>query len=133
MTGIDGDECPGCPDCQSRGIAMNRPTASDIKAARKVLRTDIVDAVLLAQKDAASSDAADMQVAIDRSMWGMEGSFGRAMMETIVSGACMLGPKATKDYYGSTIPGRFDVEPGSKGSPEYALAYWNGDDVMVSQ
>lgn len=119
------------PQTMREALVGPAPTPADMQAARTILRQDIVDAVILAQKergDAVNGDNShDMQVAIDRGMWGLDGSFGRAMMAVIESGACMLGPKATKDYYGNTIPGRYDVQAGTKGSPEYALAYWGGE------
>lgn len=112
---------------------MDAPTPTDVIAARKVLREDIVDAVLLAQKNDDDDNAEEMQAMIDRGMWGLEGSFGRAMMDAIDTGACMLGPQAVRDYYGNLIPGRYDVKIGTKGSPEYALAHWtrgdDGDDI----
>lgn len=63
-----------------------------------------------------------MQRMIDRGMWGLQGSFGRAMMDAIESGSAMLGKKSAKDYYGNRIPARDEVEPGTKGSREYVVA-----------
>lgn len=58
-----------------------------------------------------------MQRAINSGMaWKMQGSYGRAAMEALESGACMLGREAQRDYWGNVIPGRDDVKPGSKGS-----------------
>lgn len=62
-----------------------------------------------------------MQDAIDSGLaWTLEGSFGRAAMGAIEAGECMLGHEGHVDYYGSYIPSRWEVEPGSKGSPEHA-------------
>jgi hypothetical protein len=41
------------------------------------------------------------------------------MMEAINDGKCLLGLKATKDYWGNTIPSRLQVKDGTKGSWEY--------------
>ena len=61
--------------------------------------------------------AAAMQRAINSGMaWKMQGSYGRAAMEALESGACMLGRESCRDYWGNVIPGRDDVKPGSKGS-----------------
>lgn len=49
-------------------------------------------------------------------VWSMEGSMGRGTMDMLESGFLMLGTERTRDYYGNTIPSRFDVEEGSKGS-----------------
>ena len=58
-----------------------------------------------------------MQRAINSGIaWKMQGSYGRAAMEALESGACMLGREAQRDYWGNVIPGRDDVKPGSKGS-----------------
>jgi hypothetical protein len=52
--------------------------------------------------------------------WHLEGSMGRAAMSAIESGACVLGIVGMKDYWGNYVPSRFEVKPGTKGSPEYA-------------
>jgi len=61
-----------------------------------------------------------LQVAINSlSAWSMQGSMGRAMMGAIDSGHCMLAVMPTRDYWGSRIPSRAEVKPGTKGSYEY--------------
>lgn len=61
-----------------------------------------------------------MQEAIDSGLaWQLEGSFGRAAMAAIENGEAMLGEEGTTDAYGSYVPSRYEVHPGSKGSPEY--------------
>ena len=62
-----------------------------------------------------------LQRAINSGMWGMQGSYGRAMMEAIKAGYCMLGTKAARDYYGNGIPSRNDVKPGTKGSKDFVI------------
>jgi len=52
--------------------------------------------------------------------WKLEGAVGRAAMDAIRSGACVLGKKPFTDYWGNRIPSRYEVEPGTKGSEEYA-------------
>jgi hypothetical protein len=59
--------------------------------------------------------------------WKMQGSYGRAMMDAIKSGYCLLGHSQARDYYGNTIPSRDDVEEGTKGSYEYVVRLM-GDD-----
>ena len=54
--------------------------------------------------------------------WRLEGSVGRAAMDLIESGICMLGEEQYTDYYGSVVPSRYDVEPGTVGSQEYVEA-----------
>jgi len=62
-----------------------------------------------------------LQTLIDSGMaWKMEGAVGRAAMDAIRSGACVLGKEPFTDYWGNRIPSRYEVEPGTKGSEEYA-------------
>lgn len=51
--------------------------------------------------------------------WTMEGSTGREAMRLIEAGEIMLGEFGHRDYWGSYVPSRFEVEPGTKGSAEY--------------
>lgn len=60
-----------------------------------------------------------IQRTINSGMWGLQGSYGRTMMDAIESGRCMLGKSRARDYYGNTIPGRDDVQEGTKGSYDY--------------
>lgn len=62
---------------------------------------------------------ASIQRAINSGMWGLQGSYGRTMMEAIESGYCLLGRSRACDYYGNTIPSRDDVQEGTKGSLDY--------------
>lgn len=52
--------------------------------------------------------------------WRLEGAIGRTAMSLLESGALILGPRPVRDYWGSLVPAWWMVEPGSKGSPEYA-------------
>jgi len=56
----------------------------------------------------------------DGSVWKMQGSMGRQAMALIESGHCVLGEQGHRDYYGNYIPSRTEVQPGTKGSQEYA-------------
>lgn len=60
-----------------------------------------------------------IQNAINSGMWGLQGSYGRTMMEAINSGACLLGKSRARDYYGNIIPSRDDVQAGTKGSYDF--------------
>jgi hypothetical protein len=60
-----------------------------------------------------------IQRAINSGMWGLQGSYGRTMMDAISSGYCMLGNNAARDYYGNTIPSRTQVQEGTKGSYDF--------------
>jgi hypothetical protein len=59
--------------------------------------------------------------------WRMQGSYGRAMMQAINDGYCMLGREHTRDYWGSRIPSRDEVRRGTKGSFDY-VAELHGHD-----
>ena len=60
-----------------------------------------------------------IQRAINSGMWSMQGSYGRAMMDAINDGKCLLGLKDARDYWGNTIPSRLHVKDGTKGSWDY--------------
>jgi hypothetical protein len=60
--------------------------------------------------------------------WQLEGHVGRTAMNLIEEGVCALGPSSVSDYYGNTLPGRLDVEPGTMGSVEFVNA--KGNEVM---
>jgi len=55
-------------------------------------------------------------------VWHMQGSMGRAAMDMIRSGECVLGVKSFRDYWGNVVPSRTDVKPGTLGSVAYAEA-----------
>jgi hypothetical protein len=66
---------------------------------------------------------ASIQRAINGGLWSMQGSYGRAMMQAITDGWCLLGNESFNDYYGNRIPSRTEVKAGTKGSPEYVLEH----------
>ena len=63
-----------------------------------------------------------VQRAINSGTWGLQGSFGRAMMGAIEDGRCLLGKSPARDYWGNRIPSRYEVKAGTKGSPEFVEA-----------
>lgn len=68
-----------------------------------------------------------IQRAINSGMWGLQGSYGRAMMEAINNGYCLLGKSRARDYYGNVIPSRDDVKEGTKGSISFVEERMGGD------
>jgi hypothetical protein len=70
-----------------------------------------------------------IQRAINAKSWSFQGSYGRAMMDAINAGYCMLGIEPTTDYYGNRIPSRYEVKAGTQGSPEY-VANNQGDEWL---
>ena len=61
-----------------------------------------------------------MQSAVNSGMaWRLQGSYGREAMRLIEDGSVMLGEKGNYDFYGNYVPSRYEVKPGTKGSPEY--------------
>lgn len=68
-----------------------------------------------------------IQRAINSGMWGLQGSYGRAMMEAISNGYCLLGKSRARDYYGNVIPSRDDVKEGTKGSISFVEERMGGD------
>jgi hypothetical protein len=60
-----------------------------------------------------------IQKAINSGMWGLQGSYGRTMMDAITQGHCMLGHNEAHDYWGNHIPSRDQVKAGTKGSYDF--------------
>lgn len=79
------------------------------------------DMTALYREDATYDEqlAAMQAIVDDGSVWRMEGSMGRAAMDLIEAGHIMLGEVGHRDYWGNYVPSRYEVEPGSMGSPEY--------------
>lgn len=75
-----------------------------------------------------------IQRAINSGMWGLQGSYGRAMMDAISSGRCMLGQSGARDYYGNYIPSRDQVQEGTKGSYKFVVDAMGEDwaDAMIN-
>lgn len=63
----------------------------------------------------------------DGSVWRLQGSYSRMAHALIQDGLCMLGPTSQRDYFGNTVPSRFEVKPGTPGSPEYVQASHTDD------
>jgi hypothetical protein len=69
-----------------------------------------------------NQDILNMQSLINSGqVWRMEGSMGRSAMAALESGACMLGTKGCKDYWGNYVPSRSEVAEGTKGSPQLVI------------
>lgn len=60
--------------------------------------------------------------------WKLQGTYGRAAMHAIEQGCALLGHVSRRDYYGSRVPSRDHVQPGTKGSYEYVLTH-SGKDI----
>lgn len=58
--------------------------------------------------------------------WKMEGSVGREAMAQLESGACMLPKEFKTDYYGSRVPSRDVLKPGTKGTFKNSQNFWEG-------
>ncbi len=56
----------------------------------------------------------------DGSSWRLQGCYGRAAMDLIRCGQCVLGPVGHRDYFGNYVPSRHEVEAGTPGSLEFA-------------
>lgn len=83
-------------------------TIADINAIEGITEADEMDAYLALQRAINSGSA-----------WSLQGSYGRAMMNAIEEGYCMLGREPARDYWGNRIPSRFEVAAGTKGSHQY--------------
>ena len=65
--------------------------------------------------------------------WQSEGALSNAVARALEDGTCVLGTVAHRDYNGRVVPARSEVEPGAKGSLEYAnrLRAERGDPLLV--
>lgn len=90
------------------------------------------DAQTLEQGDTSPEKTALLlQKAInDGSGWRLQGAYGRAMMQALEDGICMLGKSMTYDALGQEIPSRDQVKEGTKGSRQYVVAK-TGEDWAV--
>lgn len=80
-----------------------------------------MEAMEALMSESAEEQIAGLQSLINSGMaWRLEGSVGRAAMDAIEAGHCVLGEQAHYDYWGNRVPSRYEVEPGTKGSVEYA-------------
>jgi len=59
--------------------------------------------------------------------WGLQGSYGRTMMDAIKSGHCLLGARDFNDYYGNHIPSRDQVVNGTVGSLQFVIDNMGAD------
>jgi hypothetical protein len=68
----------------------------------------------------------DLQSLINSGMaWKLEGSVGRAAIDALKSGACMLPTVRYTDYYGNVIPSRYDIKKGTTGSYQNCVEFWS--------
>ena len=68
-----------------------------------------------------------IQRSINAGMWGLQGSYGRTMMDAIKSGHCLLGQNDAHDYWGTHIPSRDQVQAGTKGSYDFVAEHCGED------
>ncbi len=82
----------------------------------------MIDPELEAERDGLNNyPVAFLQNLIDNGEgWQAEGALGRAIVNALEDGRCVLGPVAHHDYHGRVVPARKDVAAGDKGSLEYA-------------
>jgi len=95
----------------------------------------MIDPELQAERDGLNNyPVAFLQNLIDSGEgWASEGALGRAIVNALEDGRCVLGTEARRDYHGRLVPARRDVEPGAKGSLAYAnrLRAERGEPLLV--
>jgi hypothetical protein len=94
-----------------------------------------IDPELEAERDGLNSyPVAFLQNLIDNGEgWQFESALGRAIVNALEDGRCVLGLVAHRDYHGRVVPARRDVAAGAKGSLEYAnrLRAERGEPALV--
>ena len=82
----------------------------------------MADPTALYDEDATDAEIAEAyQALIDSgTAWRLEGYVGRTAMRLIEAGVCVLGEVGHRDFWGNYVPSRYEVEPGTMGSVEYA-------------
>lgn len=83
---------------------------------------DIVEQIMAFESGELTEDqtVAMFQELIDTGqVWQLQGSYGRQAMDFIDQGLCTLGPTGSEDAYGTYVPSRFEVKPGTKGAPDF--------------
>jgi len=80
-----------------------------------------LDDVLTVENGAEDEETyfSSVQKMINAGQWSFQGSMGRAMMDAISAGYCMLGRSDARDYWGNHIPSREQVRAGTKGSFDF--------------
>jgi hypothetical protein len=61
----------------------------------------------------------------DGTIWLLEGAAGRAAADALRSGRCFLSNRRYRDAYGMTVPARDDVRPGTQGSIELSIRFYD--------
>ena len=81
----------------------------------------MTDLTALYREDATDDETIDVYQALVNSgdAWRLEGHVGRTAMSLIEAGLITLGETGHRDYWGNYVPSRHEVEPGTKGSPEF--------------
>ena len=84
----------------------------------------MTDLTALWREDASEEETIEAyQVLVNTGQaWRLEGDIGRTAMGLIEAGLITLGEEGHRDFYGGYVPSKHEVEPGTKGSDEYALA-----------
>lgn len=85
---------------------------------------DLEDVLTFEEDEEATvyEEALAIQRAINTGMaWRLQGSYGRAAMEFLESGLCVLPCNGHRDYYGNIVPPRHVLEPGTKGTEELVV------------
>lgn len=93
------------------------------------MTTFTLDDALNIEGEAASEEEfyISLQTAINAGLWSLPGRNGRAMMQAIEDGQCLLGRKGFRDYYGNYIPSRDEVKAGTKGSVGFVVEHCGKD------
>jgi hypothetical protein len=74
---------------------------------------------------------AELQRLIDSGdVWYMEGALGRAAMDALTAGACMLPTTSRRGAYGNIIPSRYQVKQGTYGSFHNSVKFYTTNEEL---
>lgn len=60
--------------------------------------------------------------------WQLEGAVGREAMHHLTTGALYLPDVRHVDHYGTVVPSRDDLKPGTAGTLENSIRFWEHEE-----
>jgi hypothetical protein len=90
---------------------------------RNTIYHDVVNVIENGEGDELEQAQAMQRQINSGTIWSLQGSMGRAAMDMINSGRCMVGKEAHSDYWGNLVPSRDMLKAGTKGTPDFVIEH----------